>query len=68
MSRSIDLLKKRYLENIKEKPDLFVGIELEYPVINLEGKPTDGEVVKDLFRYLPSVLVLIGRASCRERV
>ena len=56
MSRSIDLLKKRYLENIKEKPDLFVGIELEYPVINLEGNATDSEVVKDLFRYLPSVL------------
>ena len=56
MSRSIDLLKKCYLENIKEKPDLFVGIELEYPVINLEGNATDSEVVKDLFRYLPSVL------------
>lgn len=56
MSRSIELLKKRYLENIKEKPDLFVGIELEYPVINLEGNATDSEVVKDLFRYLPSVL------------
>ena len=56
MSRSIDLLKKRYLENIKEKPDLFVGVELEYPVVNLEGKATDSEVVKDLFRYLLSVL------------
>ena len=56
MSRSVDLLKKRYLENIKEKPDLFVGIELEYPVANLEGKATDIEVVKNLFRYLPSVL------------
>lgn len=56
MSRSVDLLKKRYLENIKEKPDLFVGIELEYPIVNLEGKATDSEVVKDLFRYLPSVL------------
>ena len=56
MSRSVDLLKKRYLENIKEKPDLFVGVELEYPVVNLEGKATDSEVVKDLFRYLPSVL------------
>lgn len=56
MSRSVDLLKKRYLENIKEKPDLFVGIELEYPVVNLECKATDIEVVKDLFRYLPSVL------------
>jgi len=56
MSRSIDLLKKRYLENIKEKPDLFVGVELEYPVVNLEGKATDIEVVKELFRYLSSVL------------
>ena len=56
MSRSVDLLKKRDLENIKEKPGLFVGVELEYPVVNLEGKATDSEVVKDLFRYLPSVL------------
>lgn len=56
MSRSIDLLKKRYLENIKENPDLFIGIELEFPIVNLEGKATDGEVVKDLFRYLPLVL------------
>ena len=56
MSRSVELLKKRYLKNIKEHPDLFIGIELEYPIVNLEGKATDGEVVKDLFRYLPSVL------------
>ena len=56
MSRSVDLLKKRYLENIKENPDLFVGVELEYPVVNLEGKATDIEVVKELFRYLPSFL------------
>ena len=56
MSRSVELLKKRYLKNIKENPDLFIGIELEYPIVNLEGKATDGEVVKDLFRYLPSVL------------
>ena len=56
MSRSVELLKKRYLKNIKENPDLFVGIELEYPIVNLEGKDTDGEVVKDLFRHLPSVL------------
>ena len=56
MSRSVELLKKRYLKNIKENPDLFIGIELEYPIVNLEGKATDGEVVKGLFRYLPSVL------------
>ena len=56
MSRSVELLKKRYLKNIKENPNLFIGIELEYPIVNLEGKATDGEVVKDLFQYLPSVL------------
>ena len=56
MSRSVDLLKKRYLKNIKENPALFIGIELEYPVVNLEGKVTDTELVKDLFRYLASVL------------
>ena len=52
MSRSIDLLKHRYLKNIKENPELFVGIELEYPVVNLEGDATDVEVIKYLFRYL----------------
>ena len=52
MSRSIDLLKHRYLKNIKENPGLFVGIELEYPVVNLEGDATDVEVIKHLFRYL----------------
>ena len=56
MSWSVELLKKRYLKNIKENSDLFIGIELEFPIVNLEGKATDGEVVKDLFRYLPSVL------------
>ena len=54
MSRSIDLLKHRYLKNIKENPELFVGIELEYPVANLDGDATDVEVIKHLFRYLVS--------------
>ena len=58
MSRSIDLLKHRYLKNIKENPELFVGIELEYPVVNLEGDATDIEVIKHLFRYLVSALDL----------
>ncbi len=56
MSRSIDLLKHRYLKNIKENPELFVGIELEYPVTNLEGDATDVEVIKNLFRYLVSAM------------
>ena len=56
MSRSIDLLKHRYLKNIKENPELFIGVELEYPVVNLEGNATDVEVIKDLFHYLLSAL------------
>ncbi|CRC42478.1 putative uncharacterized protein [Streptococcus pneumoniae] len=58
MSCSIDLLKHRYLKNIKENPELFVGIELEYPVASLEGDATDVEVMKDLFHYLVSTLDL----------
>ena len=58
MSRSIDLLKHRYLKNIKENPELFIGIELEYPVTNLGGDATDVEVIKNLFRYLVSGLNL----------
>ena len=58
MSRSIDLLKHRYLKNIKENPELFVGIELEYPVVNLKGDATDLEDIKHLFRYLVSDLHL----------
>jgi len=56
MSRSIDLLKHRYLKNIKENPKLFIGVELEYPVANLEGDATNVEVIKYLFRYLVSSL------------
>ena len=54
MSRSIDLLKHRYLKNIKKNAELYVGIELEYPVVNLEGDATDIELIKYLFRYLVS--------------
>lgn len=59
MSRSIDLLKHRYLKNIKENPELFIGIELEYPVANLEGLATDVDVIKELFHYLVSALDFI---------
>ena len=59
MSRSIDLLKHRYLKNIKENPELFVGIELEYSVASLEGDATNVEIIKDLFHYLVSALDFI---------
>ena len=37
MTIAKELLKQRYYEPIKEQPELFVGIELEYPVVNLSA-------------------------------
>ena len=58
MSPSIKLLKNRYLKNIKENPDLYIGIELEFPIVHTKGKPTDIEVSKDLLRFLVDALSL----------
>ena len=58
MSPSIKLLKNRYLKNIKENPDLYVGIELEFPIVHTKGKPTGIEVSKDLLRFLVDALSL----------
>ena len=58
MSPSIQLLKNRYLKNIKENPDLYIGIELEFPIVHTKGKPTDIEVTKDLMRFLVDALSL----------
>ena len=58
MSPSIQLLKDRYLKNIKENPDLYIGIELEFPIVHTDGKPTDIEVSKDLMHFLVDALSL----------
>ena len=58
MSASIQLLKDRYLKNIKENPDLYIGIELEFPIVHTKGQPTDIEVSKDLLRFLVDALSL----------
>ena len=58
MSPSIQLLKDRYLKNIKENPDLYIGIELEFPIVHTKGQPTDIEVSKDLMRFLVDALSL----------
>lgn len=58
MSPSVQLLKDRYLKNIKENPDLYIGIELEFPIVHTKGKPTDIEVTKDLMRFLVDALSL----------
>ena len=58
MSPSIQLLKDRYLKNIKENPDLYIGIELEFPIVHTKGQPTDIEVSKNLMRFLVDALSL----------
>ena len=54
MQDSIDILKERYLANIRENPDLYIGIELEFPIVNLEGGATDTRVTKELLARLNS--------------
>ena len=58
MSPSIQLLKDRYLKNIQENPELYIGIELEFPIVHTKGKSTDIEVTKDLLRFLVDALGL----------
>ena len=58
MSPSIQLLKNRYLKNIKENPDLYIGIELEFPIVHVNGQAIDIEVSKDLMRFLVDALSL----------
>lgn len=52
MTTAKELLKQRYYFPIKEQPELFVGIELEYPVVNLSGNATDVSLTKQLLIYL----------------
>ena len=52
MTTAKELLKQRYYLPIKEQHGLFVGIELEYPVVNLSGNATDVSLTKQLLIYL----------------
>ena len=63
MSPSIQLLKDRYLKNIKENPDLYIGIELEFPIVHTKVSLQIIEVSKDLMRFwlMLSVWKLKGR-------
>lgn len=58
MSPSIQLLKSRYLKNIKENPELYIGIELEFPIVHVNGQATDIEVSKELMHFLVGALGL----------
>ena len=52
MTNALQLLKDRYLKNIKEKPTIYVGIELEFPIVNCQGEATDINIAKNLLKRL----------------
>ena len=54
--QAIKLLKEKYLSNMKEDSELFVGVELEFPIVEINGNKTNIEVTKNLFRTLANLL------------
>ena len=53
--QAIKLLKEKYLSNMKENSELFVGVELEFPIVETNGNKTNIEVTKNLFRTLANL-------------
>ena len=53
--QAIKLLKEKYLSNMKEDSELFVGFELEFPIVETNGNKTNIEVTKNLFRTLANL-------------
>ena len=53
--QAIKLLKEKYLSNMKEDSELFVGVELEFPIVETNGNKTNIEVTKILFRTLANL-------------
>lgn len=53
--QAIKLLKEKYLSNMKEDSGLFVGVELEFPIVEINGNKTNIEVTKNLFRTLANL-------------
>lgn len=54
--QAIKLLKEKYLSNMKEDSELFVGVELEFSIVEIHGNKTNIEVTKNLFRTLANLL------------
>ena len=53
--QAIKLLKEKYLSNMKENSELFVGVELEFSIVETNGNKTNIEVTKNLFRTLANL-------------
>ena len=56
MAKAVDLLKKRYLDNIQDKPESYIGVELEFPIVNLSHQATDITVTKSVMFHLKESL------------
>ncbi|HFU4460675.1 TPA: gamma-glutamylcysteine synthetase [Streptococcus suis] len=54
MAEITNFFKEYYLSKMKDNPELFIGIELEYPIVNKEGGQTSIKVAKDFMEYLSS--------------
>lgn len=52
MAEITNFFKEHYLSKMKDDPELFIGIELEYPIVNKNGEQTSIKVAKDLMVYL----------------
>lgn len=53
---AVEFLKERYLNSLKEDPTLFIGVELEFPIVSKKQEATNIEVCKSLFVHLISDL------------
>ncbi|URZ88114.1 glutamate-cysteine ligase family protein [Floricoccus penangensis] len=54
MNKARKCIEERYFKNLKEKPEVFVGVELEFPVVNMIGGAIDIETVLSLMDMLVS--------------
>lgn len=52
MRTAQDLLEERYLAPLRENPTLYIGVELEYPIVNRSGEATDLSLCCALMRVI----------------
>lgn len=52
MKTGKELLRERYFSPIKDRLELFIGVELEFPIVNTSGQATDLRVVRGLMDFL----------------
>jgi len=55
----IKLLKEKYLSNMKEDSELFVGVELEFPIVETKK----GMTIKIQFNWFTALLKIVFYSS-----